>query len=528
MASATTVAATLPAAHADTPYTGSLATVHPVSPITLVDTADGIGAPRRALRNGKILYVPVGGAHGLPAKADSVTVAVLVTSASGSGQVWVGPGKLKAATALAVGKGRRTSATFVSQLSVKHTLYVAYAGTGSVQVRVVIEAYTAGDLTGSSYFPVTPVRVADTSKGVGLPAHLLAKHASAQVQIAGRAGIPASATAVQLSVSTNSAAAAGAIGGRRVRGRHRTRRVVRAVTSRSHGSALSTLVPHRPADRGQRLQRRRRRHGQRRRLLRRWHHRPALPGHGADAACSTPGAASGRPGRHCRPWPEPSGYGPPPSCRPRAKAVAISLITPTPGLSRDVGGGQRRRAVDRAADHQRAAGGHVDRGPAQLVRGVQPAGDRQPRPGTGERPRLLRPAARLPGPAGRAARRPADLERPPGPPDPPGATAPPTSVPPTSTPPTTAPPVVNHPSVAHVDPADNTTKVNPLTTSVVTDLILPNGGVLPSSINASTVSLVSTSSGVQVPAHYGTSGGADTINVSPTARSPPTPPTGSP
>ncbi|GAA0484979.1 hypothetical protein Ade02nite_08330 [Paractinoplanes deccanensis] len=72
------------------------------------------------------------------------------------------------------------------------------------------------------------------------------------------------------------------------------------------------------------------------------------------------------------------------------------------------------------------------------------------------------------------------------------------------------------PAVRASTPANGATGV-PVTTSVVEDLVLPNGGVRAASLTSSTVTLTRVPDGAPVPATTITSGGGDVINLSPTA-----------
>lgn len=72
------------------------------------------------------------------------------------------------------------------------------------------------------------------------------------------------------------------------------------------------------------------------------------------------------------------------------------------------------------------------------------------------------------------------------------------------------------PRVRTSTPANGATAV-PTTSSVVEDLVLPDGGVDPASLTAATVSLTRVADGVAVPAHAITSGGGDVVNLSPTS-----------
>lgn len=72
------------------------------------------------------------------------------------------------------------------------------------------------------------------------------------------------------------------------------------------------------------------------------------------------------------------------------------------------------------------------------------------------------------------------------------------------------------PSVRTPHPANLATGVDPATTSVVSDLRLPNGGVEGASLTAQSVRLTRVSDGAVIPSGAATSGGSDTINLSPT------------
>jgi glucose/arabinose dehydrogenase len=72
------------------------------------------------------------------------------------------------------------------------------------------------------------------------------------------------------------------------------------------------------------------------------------------------------------------------------------------------------------------------------------------------------------------------------------------------------------PAVRLSTPANGATGVPP-TTSVVEDLVLPNGGVAQASLTPSTVTLTRVSDGAAVPATTITSGGGDVVNLSPTS-----------
>jgi Bacterial Ig-like domain len=489
-----------------TSYDGPLATIHPVAPVTIADTSTGIAFAKRPLANKWVITIPVGGHHGIPASATSVTVAAFVTKATGTGQIRIGASKGTATAAVAAIRGRQSTAAFTSLLGAKSSLYLTYAGTGHVDVRVVLEAYTSGDLTGTSFHPLTPVRVADTWKGRGLPAHLLAPHASAQVQIAGTAGIPSTATAVLLTVNTNSTSKPGAITAGS--SAHATAPVVTfAKGQQVTGAVLTPLAANGKVT-----------------LV---NSSTGVAGLTANAVgYYTPGtsgllfravtplriidtrAGIGSPKRPLSTTTLTVGVRAAGHLPSGADAVALSLTTPAGGVAAVSAGAAAaamstvllttaKQAADITTVVALGSGGSVHlRATGKPVQAIVD---------------IVGYYAPLPVGLGQPVNGPTTK-----PPTTPTTTAPTTA--PTTNPtasPTTSPSQPQtHPHVSGVDPKDKATGVDPSTTSVVTDLVLPNGGVAPGSLNASTVMLVDPS-GTQVAAHYATSGGGDTINVSP-------------
>ena len=79
-----------------------------------------------------------------------------------------------------------------------------------------------------------------------------------------------------------------------------------------------------------------------------------------------------------------------------------------------------------------------------------------------------------------------------------------------------APDAGTTPAVRTSTPANGATGVSP-TTSVVEDLVLPNGGVDQATLTSSTVRLTRVADGVAVPARVLTSGGGDVVNLSPSS-----------
>jgi len=177
-------------------------------------TVDGVAAATGIVAGGSVFELPVAGRGGVPADARAVVLNVAVTGATSSGFITVFP--------CGVTKPTAANLNYAVGDTVPN-LVVAKVGTGG---KVCLFAYGATDLVadvngyfpaGSTYAPLTPVRLLETRTdaglstidGQGLGAGLLAAGSTVQLVVAGRGGVPADAGAVVLNVAVTGATSSG-------------------------------------------------------------------------------------------------------------------------------------------------------------------------------------------------------------------------------------------------------------------------------------------------------------------------------
>ncbi len=181
----------------------------PLVPSRLLDTRDGTGAPKRRVRGGRTIDVVVAGRGGVPATGiDAVVLNVTSVAPSGPGYV----------TVHASGDKRPgvASLNYVPGYTIPNLVMAKVGGNGKVSLFVsdggvdlvadVVGCYTS---EGSRHVPVTPARILDTREGNGAPQARLGRHSSISLRVAGRGGVPATATAVVLNVTAVAATMAG-------------------------------------------------------------------------------------------------------------------------------------------------------------------------------------------------------------------------------------------------------------------------------------------------------------------------------
>jgi subtilase family serine protease len=179
------------------------ATYHAIDPARLLDTRYDNGLSARLSANTPATF-QITGREGIPANATAVTGNVTVVGSTNSWAVYIGPlataspgsstinfnaGDIVANNlTVALGAGGTLSAT-----------YMSFAGNSTDLVFDVTGFYTA-DLTGDAYVPIAPTRLVDSRSANGLSTKLSA-NTPATFVVAGRNGIPSSATAVSGNVT---------------------------------------------------------------------------------------------------------------------------------------------------------------------------------------------------------------------------------------------------------------------------------------------------------------------------------------
>jgi hypothetical protein len=188
---------------------GSGSLLDSVSPVRLLDTRNGTGAPQAPVGSGGTLSLQVDGVDGVP--ASGVTAAVLnvtATNPTASSYVTVYPDGQPRPTA--------SNLNFTPGETIPNLVVVPvgadgkvdfYNHTGSVDLVADLSGYYTA--AGAGYAPDGPVRVLDTRDGTGAPQAPVSTGGTISLQVDGVAGVPASGvTAVVLNVTATDPTAA--------------------------------------------------------------------------------------------------------------------------------------------------------------------------------------------------------------------------------------------------------------------------------------------------------------------------------
>jgi len=168
--------------------------ISPLVPTRVVDSRTGLGGVKAAIPAGESRSYQIGGVGGVPANATSVALNVTVGYPSGAGNMSVRPDVTGGSDTSNINYIARQdkSAFVVVNLSADGRIVVRSAGS-SAQVVIDVFAYYT---TTSTMVTQTPVRILDTRTS-----RPLAPNADRSVAVGGRAGIPADAGAVLVSVT---------------------------------------------------------------------------------------------------------------------------------------------------------------------------------------------------------------------------------------------------------------------------------------------------------------------------------------
>ena len=211
---AVAVIATAPDANAATP----LGVYHPVTPTRILDTRNGVGAPKAPVGVNKSVNLVVTGnlsnAGTIPANATAVVLNVTVDNPTASGYLTVyGRGTAKpTASSLNWVKGQTVPNLVIAPVGSGGAVTLQSTSAGLLQLLADISGYYAPGATNGqgTYVPVAPARKLDTRVGTG--AHKAAVAAGQTVTFAVTGGsVPAGPSAVALNITVTSPAAGGYI-----------------------------------------------------------------------------------------------------------------------------------------------------------------------------------------------------------------------------------------------------------------------------------------------------------------------------
>ena len=187
------------------------ATYHPMTPpARLLDTRIGNGLTGKLVANTPRTF-QVTGRDVVPDGATAVTGNVTVTGESYSWAIYLGPDSTSspATSTLNFSKGDVTANGVTVALSPTGTLSATFMSTAGKTTDLVFDVtgYFTPDTTGATYHALSPARILDTRKNVGMTGTLSA-NTPRSFMVWGKGGVPTTATAVTGNVtvvnSTNS------------------------------------------------------------------------------------------------------------------------------------------------------------------------------------------------------------------------------------------------------------------------------------------------------------------------------------
>ncbi len=173
----------------------------PLSPSRILDTRKGVGAPKARMRGGKTLQLQVLGQGGVPASdVDTVVVNLASMRPTEDGWITAWPTGVDKATVanLSYRRGQVVPNLAMCKVGPDGKINIE-ASSGEVDVLAdVVGCFTSA---GSKLSPVPPSRLLDTRKGIGAAQARVGAGQELTLQVGGRNGVPAGATAVALNVT---------------------------------------------------------------------------------------------------------------------------------------------------------------------------------------------------------------------------------------------------------------------------------------------------------------------------------------
>ena len=164
-----------------------------VAPQRLLDTRNGIGAPKAPVGEGKVITLAVRGAGGVPADADAVVLNVTAVEPSVGGYITVWPTGLAqpGSSNLNTEANKNVPNLVATRIGADGSVSF-FNAFGTVQLLADVVAWTRAD---NHFTSVPPQRILDTRGGLGI-AHALAANETADLTVAGVAGLPATGVGV--------------------------------------------------------------------------------------------------------------------------------------------------------------------------------------------------------------------------------------------------------------------------------------------------------------------------------------------
>ena len=193
-----------------TPFAGT--TYHPIPPVRLLDTRIGNGLAGKLVAGAPRTF-QIATRGNVPLGATAITANATIVNACAASSVYLGPTEIAKPSTFTIKFNRNDVTAFgiTVALSETGTLSATYmASSGTTDLVIDVTGYFTPDTSGSTYHPITPVRLLDTRSRNGLVGKLVA-NVPRTFAVAGRGGVPSYATAVTGNVTVTGSNASWAV-----------------------------------------------------------------------------------------------------------------------------------------------------------------------------------------------------------------------------------------------------------------------------------------------------------------------------
>ena len=172
-------------------------TYHPVTPVRVLDTRKGTGLSGK-LAAGTPRTFTIAGHNGIPVGATAITANATVVNSTAASSIYLGPAPVAnpPTYTLSFNKGQVANRGVTVALSTAGALSITYkASSGSTDLVLDVTGYFSPGTSGDTYHALTPARILDTRKAVGMSGKLVA-FTPRTFTVWGHGGVPSSARAV--------------------------------------------------------------------------------------------------------------------------------------------------------------------------------------------------------------------------------------------------------------------------------------------------------------------------------------------
>jgi hypothetical protein len=185
---------------------------HPIAAVRVLDTRNGTGLSGK-LTAATPRTFQITGLHGIPAGATAITANATVVNSTAASSIYLGPAPIAhpSTYTLSFNKGQIANRGVTVALSAAGALSLTYmAASGTTDLVLDVTGYFSAAAGGDTYHPMTPARLLDTRKNIGLSGKLKA-NTPRTFTVWGHGGVPTTARAVTGNVTVVNSTSAWAI-----------------------------------------------------------------------------------------------------------------------------------------------------------------------------------------------------------------------------------------------------------------------------------------------------------------------------